>query len=105
MLRPLTLKRAAPLYARARLAAGALSTDRKSGRTQEQQGTDVAALEQTRATIEAVAKMAATLQDGIRKRAVTHGPRPHPAPTTPSPSHTLPPGVQPAPGRSSGGVA
>ncbi|MEV7856424.1 MobF family relaxase [Streptomyces sp. NPDC088183] len=105
VLRPLTRKRTAPLYARARLAAGALSVDREVGRAQEQQGTDVAALEQTRATIEAVAKMAAKLEDGMRERAVAYGPRPHPAPAAPSPSHTPPPGVQPAPGRSSGGVA
>ncbi|MEU5403909.1 MobF family relaxase [Streptomyces sp. NPDC005963] len=77
--------------------------DRKSGRAQEQ-GTDVAALEQTRATIEAVAKVAAKLQDGVRERAVARGPRPHPAP--PAPSHTPPPGAQQTPGRTpTGGLA
>ncbi|MCX4970775.1 relaxase domain-containing protein [Streptomyces sp. NBC_00654] len=141
VLRPLTRNRMLPLYARARLAAGALAarvhavrrserlgsrtrphtvavpgasrsgprlsrTDRKAGRAQEQQGTDVAALEQTRATIEAVAKMAVRLQDGVRERAVAHRPRPHPTPPTPSPSHTPPPGVQQAPGRTpTGGLA
>ncbi|WP_420716533.1 MobF family relaxase [Streptomyces sp. H27-H1] len=129
-LRPLIRTRTAPLYARARLAAGALSarvyemrradrpdsphtgaapdTSRSGPRTSRtggkdghalEQGTDVAALEQTRATIEAVAKMAAKLQDGIRERAVAHGPRPQPAPSAPAPSHTPPPGVQQTPGR------
>ncbi|MFD3665773.1 MobF family relaxase [Streptomyces sp. NPDC058659] len=113
VLRPLIRKRTAPLYARARLAAGALSarvyelrradrldsrTGRKAGHALEQE-TDVAALEQTRATIEAVAKMAAKLQDGIRERAVARDPRPQPAPSAPAPSHTPPPGVQQTPGR------
>ncbi|MFK8906225.1 hypothetical protein [Streptomyces sp. YS-3] len=82
-------------------------TDRKAGRAQEQQqGTDVAALEQTRATIEAAAKMAVRLQDGVRERAVTHRLQSQAAPATPAPSHTPPPGVQQAPGRTpSGGLA
>ncbi|WP_327379028.1 relaxase domain-containing protein (plasmid) [Streptomyces sp. NBC_01216] len=113
VLRPLIRKRTAPLYARARLAAGALNarvyelrradrldsrTGRKAGHALEQE-TDVAALEQTRATIEAVAKMAAKLQDGIRQRGVAQKPRPQPAPSAPAPSHTPPPGVQQTPGR------
>ncbi|MDJ0385263.1 MobF family relaxase [Streptomyces sp. G-G2] len=140
VLRPLTRKRTAPRYARARLAAAALAArvqavrraerlgsrtrphsvavpgtsrcglrlsrpDRKAGPAQEQQqGTDIAALEQTRATIEAVAKMAAKLKDGVRRRAVAPGPAPRPAPSPPS--HTQQPGVQQTPGRTpTGGVA
>ncbi|WP_371601765.1 hypothetical protein OG345_00025 [Streptomyces sp. NBC_01220] len=57
-------------------------TDRRVGRAQEQ-GTDVAALEQTRATIEAAAKMVAKLQDGVRERAAALHPAPQPAPVTP----------------------
>ncbi|OKK12259.1 conjugal transfer protein TraA [Streptomyces sp. CB00455] len=140
VLRPLTRKRTAPLYERARLAAGALTarvhatrrsdrlgsrtrphtvavpdaarsrsrpsrTDRKAGRGQEQ-GTDVAALEQTRATIEAAAKMAAKLQDGVRERAAALRPAPQPTPAASPPSHTQQPNVQQTPGRTpSGGVA
>ncbi|MFB8413619.1 MobF family relaxase [Streptomyces albidoflavus] len=74
-------------------------TDRKAGRGQEQQQeTDVAALEQTLSTIEAVSLMAVSLQDGLRERDVAHRLRQRPAPATPAPSHTPPPGVQPAPG-------
>ncbi|MFZ3492326.1 MobF family relaxase [Streptomyces sp. 5.8] len=138
VLRPLTRKRPAPLYERARLAAGALTarvravrrsdrlgsrarphtvavsgasrsrayplrTDRKAGRGQEQ-GTDVATLEVTRATFEAVAKMAAKLQDGVRERAATRGPAPKPAPAASPP--TQQPGMQQTPGRTpTGGVA
>lgn len=41
------------------------------------------AVEQTRRTFEAAAaKMASRLQDGVRDRAVAHGPRPQPAPAT-----------------------
>ncbi|MFD3779773.1 MobF family relaxase [Streptomyces sp. NPDC058612] len=140
VLRPLTRKRTAPLYERARLAAGALAArvhavrrsdrlgsrarphtvavsgasrsrprpsrpDRKAGRGQEQ-GTDVAALEQTRATIEAAAKMAAKLQAGVRERAAARGPAPQPAPAASPPSHTQQPGMQQTPGRTpTGGVA
>lgn len=111
VLRPLTRKRTAPPYERARLAADALRvraqavrradrlgsrsrshtvavpaaprsrprptrTDRKAGRVPEQ-ATDVAAMDQTRRTFEAAAaKMAAKLTDGVRDRAVAHGPRP-----------------------------
>ncbi|MEU2408559.1 hypothetical protein ABZ943_10155 [Streptomyces rubiginosohelvolus] len=76
-------------------------TDRKAGRAQEQ-GTDVAALEQTRATIEAAAK----LQDGVRERAAALHPAPHPAPAPSPPPHTQQPGVQQTPGRTpTGGVA
>ncbi|MEU7384187.1 MULTISPECIES: hypothetical protein [unclassified Streptomyces] len=49
-------------------------------------------MEQTRRTF-AAAKMAAKLQDGIRDRAVAHGPRAQPAPATSPPPHTH----QPAP--------
>ncbi|MFD4756406.1 MobF family relaxase [Streptomyces sp. NPDC058426] len=81
-------------------------TDRKVGRAQEQQETDVAALEQTRSTIEAVALMAVSLQEGVRERDVAHRLRQWPAPAPPAPSHTPPPGVQLAQGRTpSGGVA
>ncbi|MFJ5900855.1 hypothetical protein ACIQFZ_36830 [Streptomyces sp. NPDC093064] len=62
-------------------------TERKASRGQEQT-TDVATVEQTRRTFEAAAtKMAAKLQDGIRDRAVAHGPRPQPAPATAPPPH------------------
>ncbi|WP_058041257.1 hypothetical protein [Streptomyces roseifaciens] len=80
-------------------------TDRKACRGQEQR-TDVATVEQTRRTFEAAAaKMAAKLQDGIRDRAVAHGPRSQPAPVTSPASHTQQPGAQHAPGRTTGGVA
>lgn len=70
----------------------------------QEQGTDVAAREQTRATIEAAAKMAAKLQAGVRERAATLRPAPQPTPAA-SPSYTQQPGVQP-PGRTpTGGVA
>ncbi|MGW9241315.1 MobF family relaxase [[Kitasatospora] papulosa] len=142
VLRPLTRQRTLPLYARARLAAGALKArvhaarraerlgsrarphtvavpgtsrtglrlsrpDRMAGRAQEQQqGTDVAALEQTRSTIEAAAQMAVRLQDGVRERAAARATRQRPAPATPAPSHAPPPGVQSTPGRSpTGGLA
>lgn len=84
-----------------------LRTDRKAGRAQDQQQeTDVAALEQTRSTIEAVALMAVSLQDGVRERDVARRLRQRPAPATPAPSHTSPPGVQSASGRTpSGGLA
>ncbi|MFD3484906.1 MobF family relaxase [Streptomyces sp. NPDC058665] len=82
-------------------------TDRKAGRAQEQQqGTDVAALEQTRVTIEAAAQMAVRLQDGVRERAAARVVRPRPAPAAPAPSHTPPPGVQQTPDPTpAGGVA
>jgi hypothetical protein len=80
-------------------------TDRKAGRVPEQ-ATDVAALDQTRATFEAAAaKMAAKLTDGVRDRAVAHGPRPQPTATTTTPTHTQQPGAQPPPGPTPGGVA
>ncbi|MFE7129459.1 hypothetical protein ACFVIM_01205 [Streptomyces sp. NPDC057638] len=79
--------------------------DQTTGRAQ-QQGTDVAALEQTRATIEAAAQMAVRLQDGIGERAAAHRPRPRPARPAPAPSHTPPPGAQQTPGRTpTGGLA
>ncbi|NJP53554.1 relaxase domain-containing protein [Streptomyces sp. SBST2-5] len=73
--------------------------DRKAGHVPEQK-TDIATMEQTRRTLEAAV---AKLQDGMRERAVTHGPRPQPAPTA-APSHTQQPGTQHAPGRTTGGV-
>ncbi|WP_405466434.1 hypothetical protein [Streptomyces anulatus] len=80
-------------------------TDRKAGRGQEQ-GTDVAGLEQTRATIEAAATMAAKFQDGVWERAAARGPAPRPAPAASPPPHTHQPSVQQTPGRTpTGGVA
>jgi conjugative relaxase-like TrwC/TraI family protein len=79
-------------------------TDREASRGREQT-TDVATVEQTRRTFEAAAKMAVKLQDGIRDRAIAHGPRPQPAPSSAPPQHTQQPGAQPAPGRTTGGVA
>ncbi|MGW6602400.1 MobF family relaxase [Streptomyces sp. NPDC055036] len=141
VLRPLTRKRTAPPYERARLAAGALAarvnaarraerlgsrplpyavavpsasrshprpfrTGRKDSRLLEPE-TGVDAVEQTRQTMEAAAaKVAATIQDSKRARALAHGLRPQPAPaTTPPPQHTQQPGIQHAPGRNPGGVA
>ncbi|MEU7429108.1 MobF family relaxase [Streptomyces sp. NPDC040750] len=136
VLRPLTRKRSAPPYERARLAAGALAarvhaarraerlssrtrpravavpaasrshprpfhSDREAGRVLEQE-TGVDTVEQTRRTLEAAA---AKLQDGIRERAVAHGPRPQPAPATAPPTHSQQPGTQHTPGRTTGGVA
>lgn len=78
-------------------------TDRKAGRDQEQ-ATDVATVEQTRRFALAAA---AKLRAGMRERAVAHGPRPQPAPETPTSPRTQPPALPPAPGRSTptGGVA
>ncbi|MFE7402970.1 hypothetical protein [Streptomyces sp. NPDC057557] len=76
-------------------------TDRKAGRVPEQT-TDVAMVEQTRRTLEAAV---AKLQDGIRERAVAHGPRPRPAPATTPPPHTQQSGAQRTPGQTTGGVA
>ncbi|MFE9454506.1 MobF family relaxase [Streptomyces sp. NPDC006739] len=136
VLRPLTRKRSAPQYERARLAAGALAarvhaarraerlssrtrpravavpaalrshprpfhSGREAGRVLEQE-TGVDTVEQIRRTLEAAA---AKLQDGIRERAVAHGPRPQPAPATAPPPHTQQPGTQHTPGRTTGGVA
>ncbi|MEV0982439.1 MobF family relaxase [Streptomyces sp. NPDC049915] len=136
VLRPLTRKRSAPQYERARLAAGALVTrvhatrraERLSSRTRPravaapaalrshprpfhyareasrvlEEETGVDTVEQTRRTLEAAA---AKLQDGIRERAVAHGPRPQPAPATAPPPHTQQPGTEHTPGRTTGGVA
>ena len=68
--------------------------------------TGVDVVEQTRQTMEAAAaKVAATIQDSKRARALAHGLRPQPAPaTTPPPQHTQQPGIQHAPGRNPGGV-
>ncbi|MEU9471304.1 MobF family relaxase [Streptomyces avermitilis] len=137
VLRPLTRKRTASPYERARLAADALwtrvravrradrlgsrsrphtvavpaaqrsrlrptRTDRKAGRVPEQ-ATDVAAMDQTRRTFEAAAaKMAAKLTDGVRDRAVAHGPRSQPTALATTPTHTQQPGAQPPPGRTTG---
>jgi hypothetical protein len=139
VLRPLTRKRTASPYERARLAAGALTarvhavrraerlgsrsrphpvavptasrtrtqpsrTDRKAGRVPVQ-ATDVAAMDQTRRTFEAAAaKMAAKLQDGVRDRAVAHGPRPQPATAKAPQQQPQQPDAQAAPGRNTGGV-
>ncbi|MFD9286472.1 hypothetical protein ACFWD7_56930 [Streptomyces mirabilis] len=81
-----------------------LRTDRKAGRVPEQ-ATDVAAMDQTRRTFEAAAKMAAKLTDGVRDRAVARGPRPQPTAPAAPPTHTQQPGAQPPPGRTTGGVA
>ncbi|WP_268830219.1 hypothetical protein [Streptomyces roseoverticillatus] len=62
-------------------------------------------MEQTRRTFEAAALLAAKLQDGMRERALAHGPRPQPAPATARPPHTQQPGTQHTPGRTTGGVA
>ncbi|MFE7045858.1 hypothetical protein ACFU9X_42620 [Streptomyces atratus] len=59
-------------------------------------------MEQTHRTLEAAA---AKLQEGIRERALAHGPRPQPAPATAPPPHTQPPGTQHPQGRTTGGVA
>ncbi|GGT73897.1 hypothetical protein GCM10010207_84370 [Streptomyces atratus] len=136
VLRPLTRKRSASPYERARLAAGALAarvqavrradrlgsrsrprpvavpaasrsrprpfhSDRKAGRLLEQE-TGVDTVEQTHRTLEAAA---AKLQEGIRERALAHGPRPQPAPAAAPPPHTQPPGTQHPQGRTTGGVA
>ncbi|MFE6023628.1 MobF family relaxase [Streptomyces sp. NPDC056441] len=80
-------------------------TDRKAGRVPEQ-ATDVAAMDQTRRTFKAAAtKMAAKLQDGVRDRAGAHGLRPQPTASAAPPTRTQQPGAQPAPGRTTGGVA
>ncbi|MGV9419992.1 MobF family relaxase [Streptomyces sp. NPDC003674] len=137
VLRPLTRKRTAPPYERARRAADALRvraqavrradrlgsrtrprtvavpasssrplpshTGRKAGRV-PQQTTDVDTVEQTRRTLaEAVL---AKVQEGARERALlTHGPRPQPTPVAVPPPHSQQPGIQPAPGRTTRGVA
>ncbi|GGK31592.1 hypothetical protein GCM10011583_74300 [Streptomyces camponoticapitis] len=136
VLRPLTRKRTAPPYERARLAAGALAarvnasrraqrlgsrsrpyavavpaasrshprpfrTGRKDGRLLEPEaGVDDDTVEQSRRTFGAAAKVAATLQDSKRTREAAHGLRPQPAPA-PGPQQ---PGIQHAPGRTTGGV-
>ncbi|MEW2134593.1 MobF family relaxase [Streptomyces sp. NPDC005435] len=142
VLRPLTRKRSAPPYERARLAAGALAarvraarraerlgsrphpyavavpasgsshprpfhTGRKAGLLVEPEpGVDVDTVEQTRQTLEAAAaQVAATIQDSRRAREAAHGLRPQPGPAAIPPPHTQQPGIQHAPGRSSGGVA
>ncbi|GAA2509572.1 hypothetical protein GCM10010406_52530 [Streptomyces thermolineatus] len=138
VLRPLTRKRTAPPYERARLAADALRvraqavrradrlgsrtrphavavpaasrshprpfrTGPKDGRLLEPE-TGVDTVEQTRRTFEAAVKLAARLQDGKRERAVAHGPWPQSAPAAAPPPHTQQPGIQPALGRTIGGV-
>ncbi|MEV8395190.1 MULTISPECIES: hypothetical protein [unclassified Streptomyces] len=75
-------------------------SDRKAGRVLEEE-TGVDTVEQTHRTLEAAAK----LQDGIRERAVAHGPRPQPIPATTPPPHTQRPGTQHTPGRTAEGVA
>lgn len=78
---------AVPAASRSRLRSP--RTDRKAGRVPEQ-ATDVAAMDQTRATFEAAAKIAAKLTDGVRDRAIASGPRPQPTATTTSPTLRLP---------------
>ncbi|WP_391653174.1 hypothetical protein [Streptomyces tamarix] len=108
VLRPLTRKRPATSYERARLAADTLATrvgsGRKDGRLLEPEA-DVDTVEQTRRTFEAAAKVAAKLRDGARERAAAYGPRTQPAPATDRPPHTPQPGTQHTPGRTTGGVA
>ncbi|WP_327372349.1 MobF family relaxase [Streptomyces sp. NBC_01217] len=135
VLRPLTRKRSASPYERARLAAGALTArvhaarraDRLSSRTRPRTvavpATPTSRLRpfhsdpktgrvpQQRtdaATVEQTRRTleaAAKLQEGTRERAVAHGPRPQPAPATAPPPHTQQPGTQRTPGRTAGGVA
>ncbi|MFF3932951.1 MobF family relaxase [Streptomyces hirsutus] len=76
--------------------------DRKAGRVPEQT-TDVDTVEQTRRTLAEAAL--ARVQESTRERALTHGPRPQPAPATAPPPHTQQPGTQHTPGRTTGGVA
>ncbi|MBV7674334.1 relaxase domain-containing protein [Streptomyces halstedii] len=139
VLRPLTRKRTAPPYERARLAADALAARVRTARRAERLGsrlrpytvavpvassshprplrtspkdgrllepeTGVVTVEQTRRTLEAAAaQMAATLQDSRRAREAARGPRPQPTPATTPQPHTQHPGIQPAPGRTTGGV-
>lgn len=66
--------------------------------------TGVDTVEKTCRTFEAAARLAAKLQDGRRERAVTHGPRPQPAPATAPQPHTQQPGTQHTPSRTTGGV-
>ncbi|MER6113872.1 MobF family relaxase [Streptomyces hirsutus] len=77
-------------------------SDRKAGRVPEQT-TDVDTVEQTRRTLAEAAL--ARVQESTRERALTHGPRPQPAPATAPPPHTQQPGTQHTPGRTTGGVA
>ncbi|MET9448930.1 hypothetical protein [Streptomyces cinerochromogenes] len=76
-------------------------TGPKDGRLLDPE-TVVDTVEQTRRTFEAAAKLAAKLQDGKRERAVTHGSRPQPAPTTAPQPHTQQPCTQHTPGRTTG---
>ncbi|WP_312846355.1 hypothetical protein [Streptomyces sp. WAC02707] len=77
---------------------------RKDGRLPEPE-TGVDAVEQTRQTLEAAAaQMAATLQDSRRAREAAHARRPQPTPATTPQPHTQQPGIQPAPGRTTGGI-
>lgn len=79
---------------------------RKASRRQEQQTTDVAAVEQTGQVLEAIAKMAARLQDGIRERDLVCGSRPQPDKAATPPPRTQQPDAQPTPRRTpTGGAA
>lgn len=101
---PPARNRPASPYERARLAADALTAQILEANRGTQQTTDVATVDQTRRTFEAAATMAAKLQDGIRDRALTYGPRTPPAPATATPPHPQQPRTQP--GRTpSGGAA
>ncbi|MFJ3498847.1 MobF family relaxase [Streptomyces sp. NPDC086091] len=95
-----TRPRAVAVPAASRSHPRPFHSDREAGRVLEQE-TGVDTLEQTRRTLEAAA---AKLQDGIRERALAHGPRPQPAQATASPPHTQQPGTQHTPGRTTGGV-
>ncbi|MFF5456199.1 MobF family relaxase [Streptomyces sp. NPDC012950] len=136
VLRPLTRRRTAAPYERARLAAGALAARVRAARRAErlgfrprpyavavpaasrshpqpfrdgrkdgrllapETGVDIDAVERTRQTLEAAARVTAMLQDSRRAREAAHGPRPQPAPLP----HTQQPGTQHTPGRTIGGV-
>ncbi|CCK32908.1 TrwC relaxase protein involved in conjugal DNA transfer (plasmid) [Streptomyces davaonensis JCM 4913] len=76
-------------------------SDWKASRLLEQ-GTDADTVEQTRRTLEAAA---AKLQDGVRERALAHGPRQQPALATAPPPHTQQPGAQQPQSRTTGGFA
>ncbi|MEU0952530.1 MobF family relaxase [Streptomyces niveus] len=94
-LRPLTRVPSNSRYERARLAADALTAQVLAVRRGKERKTDVATVEQTRRTFEAVVKMAAKLQDGIRDRALAYGPRTPPGPATAPPPNTQQPDAQP----------
>ncbi|MES4886215.1 MobF family relaxase [Streptomyces sp. NPDC000349] len=100
--RPRSYAVSVPAASRSRLRP--FRDGRKDGRLLEPE-TGVDTVERTRQTLEAAAaQVAATLQDSRRAREAVHGLRPQPAPATAPPPHTQQPGIQPAPGRTTGGV-